>query len=98
MPDFHPNCNPGNYLSGIQQTCTTFTKPISFFQLYFTIDLINFVFCHTNAYVWKNISNKQSYANCQGAWLETNCKKIINFVSLLICQGLVKANTLSRYW
>ena len=61
IPNFHPNHYPGNYVPVSQQTRTTFTKPIDFliFFFFFTIDVINSTVCHTNAYVWKNIINKQ---------------------------------------
>ena len=82
--DFNPNCNPGNPVPVSQQTRTTFTKLIDFLKLFFTIDVVNSIACRANAYAWKNIINKQSYANCQGAWVETNVKEIMNFIALLI--------------
>ena len=60
--------------------------------------MVNSIACHANAYAWKNIINKQSYANCQGAWVETNVKEIMNFIALLIYQGLVRVNTFTHCW
>ena len=55
-----------------------YVPPIEFFQLYFTDDMINDLSLHTNAYAWANITQKQYYADQQGA-----CQTISSVSSVL---------------
>lgn len=81
IPDFHSNHNIGNHVQISQQTFILSLSQQIFLKFVFTIDLVKPVLCQKCAYAWKNISNKQSYANRQGAWTETNSKEIMKSVA-----------------
>jgi len=44
------------------------------------------------------INSKQSYADKNGAWKETNPAEMKKFIACLVYQGLVKVPTYHRYW
>ena len=95
-PIFQPTRAPGLYMNRV--TRGSMTKAIDFFQLFFTVELINEICTHSNAYAWINKTNKQSYANTQGAWNETSYEELKKLIGLLIYFGLTKVNSYDRYW
>ena len=95
-PIFQQTRAPGLYMSRV--TRGSMTKAIDFFQLFFTVELINEICTHSNAYAWINKTNKQSYANTQGAWNETSYEELKKLIGLLIYFGLTKVNSYDRYW
>lgn len=92
---FEPNRVPGAY---INESFLRSSKEIEFFQLFFDNKIIETIVENTNKYAWANISKKQSYADKNGAWVETTPAEIKNFISLIIYQALVKVPTYDRYW
>ena len=74
-----------------------YVTPIEFFQLYFTDDMINDIRLHTNAYAWANITQKQYYADQQGAWKDVTPNELKS-LALIIYFGLVKVNHFHDYW
>ena len=98
LPNFTPNRTPENHFENFQQTCNTLTKPVDFFQLFFTDEVFWTIAQHTSSYPWINIAKKQTYCNTRGAWKETDSKEIKAFIALLLYQGLVCANRIDRYW
>ena len=85
-PIFQPTRAPGLYMNRV--TRGSMTKAIDFFQLFFTVELINEICTHSNAYAWINKTNKQSYANTQGAWNETSYEELKKLIGHLIYFGL----------
>ena len=71
---------------------------IEFFQLYFTDDMINDIRLHTNAYGWANITQKQYYADQQGAWKEVTPNELKRLLALIIYFGLAKVNHFHDHW
>ena len=71
---------------------------IEFFQLYFTDDMINDIRLHTNAYAWANITQKQYYADQQGAWKEVIPNELKRLLALIIYFGLAKVTHFHDHW
>ena len=46
------------------------TKAVDFFQLFFTMELLNEICNHSNTYGWMNVGNKLTFGNSEGAWEE----------------------------
>ena len=68
-----------------------YVRPIEFFQLFFTDDMINDIL-HTNAYVWAIVAQKQYYTDQQGTWKEETPNESKRLLALIIYFGLVKVN------
>ena len=95
---FSPNRPSGNNLNNIHVTRNNLSKPIDFFELFFTDEITNSIVEHTNAYAYIQITKKVSYSTPQGSWKETNPAEIKNLLALMLYQGIVKASTTCRYW
>lgn len=52
LPECSPNRPPGSNVNTGQATRNNFTKPISFFKLFFTDAIIDTIVKHINAYAW----------------------------------------------
>ena len=61
LPNVTPNHTPGNHFENPQQTRNTLTKPVDFFQLFFTDEVLRTIGQHTNSYAWINIAKKQTF-------------------------------------
>ena len=68
--------------------------------MYFTDDMINDICWHTNAYAWANIyiTQKQYYADQQGAWEEVTPNELKRLLAVIIYFGFVKVNYFHDYW
>ena len=75
-----------------------YVRPVEFFQLFFTDDMINDIGLHTNAYVWAIIAQKQYYADQQGTWKEVTPNESKRLLALIICFGLLKVNHFHDNW
>ena len=85
---FQPSRTPGLHDIG-RITCGSMTKAIDFFKLFFTIEILNEICVHTNAYAWINILNKSSYANSDGTWNEMDVQELRRLIGLLVYFGLI---------
>ena len=74
------------------------TKAVDFFRLFFTLELIQEIVKHTNAYAWTVIEKKQAYADKWGAWKETSVEEIEKLIAIILYFGLVHVNTFQDYW
>ena len=90
LPNFMPYRTLGNHFENFQQTCNTLKKPVDFFQLFFTDEVLRTIAQHTNSYAWINIAKNQTYCDTGRAWKETDSKKMKMFTALLFYQGLVR--------
>jgi len=66
---------------------------MDFFQLLFTLEILQEISTHTNAYAWK----KQHYGEKDGSWQETTPSEIHLLIALIIYCGLVKVGCFHRY-
>ena len=77
----------------------TMTTAVEFFNLFFTIELINRIVNHTNSYAFQHIATHQSYSEKDGFWLETNADEIRRLIAILIYFGLIRvSDTVDNYW
>ena len=81
LPNFTPNRTPGNHFENFQQTCNTLTKPVDFFQLFFTDEVPRTIPQHTNSYTRINIAKKQTNCDTGVAWKETDSKEMKTFLA-----------------
>ena len=77
----------------------TMTTAVEFFNLFFTVELINSIVNHTNSYAFQHIATHQSYSEKDGFWLETNADEIRRLIAILIYFGLIRvSDTVDNYW
>ena len=69
-----------------------------FFQLFFSVHILQDIVTHTNSYAWGVIEGKQSYADKSGAWTDTSPGEITNMIALILYCGLVDVSSFHRYW
>jgi hypothetical protein len=74
------------------------TKAVDFFQLFFTMELLNEICNHSNTYGWMNVGNKSTYGNSEGAWEEMSFDELKKLIGLIIYFGLTNVGTFERYW
>lgn len=76
-----------------------FTRAVEFFNLFFTVELINNIVSHTNSYAYEHIETHQSYAKRDGSWLECTADEIRRLIAILIYFGLVRvSDVVDNYW
>ena len=88
-PKFSPTRPAGLHLEG-PHIRNTMVKPIEFFRLFFTQEMVDKIVLHTNTYGYIHITSKK-YTNLDGSWKETTSDEIFRLIALLIYFGLVKA-------
>ena len=83
---------PGNHFENFQQTRNTLTKPVDFFQLFFTDEVLRAIAQHKNSYTWINIAKNQTHCDTWGVWEETDSDEMKAFIALLLYHGFFHAN------
>ena len=75
-------------------------KAIDFFNLFFTVEMINSICTHTNSYANQHIfEGTQTYAKTDGSWQDVTPDEIKKLIALLIYFGLVKVvGNVEKYW
>ena len=72
---------------------------VEFFNLFFTVELINNIVTHTNSYAYEHIETHQSYAKIDGRWQEATADDIRRLIAILIYFGLVRvSDAVDIYW
>ena len=77
------------------------TKAIEFFNLFFTLEMINSICRHTNDYANQHIfeGTHQAYAKSDGSWQDVSPNEVKKLIALLIYFGLVKVvGSVDKYW
>ena len=77
------------------------TKAVQFFQLFFTIDMVDSICSHTNSYAYEHIfqDTYSSYAKSDGSWPDVTANEIKRLIALLIYFGLLKVvGDVDKYW
>lgn len=100
IPQFTPNRPPGVDIDQVLLR-NSMTTALSFFQLFFTAQMVANIVSHTNSYAWEHISDgtHKAYASSDGSWAETTSDEINQLIALLIYFGLVKVTSLTdKYW
>ena len=95
IPPFRPSRPAGVHFE-LPLLRHTMTTAVEFFQLFFTIDMINSIVTHTNSYAHEHIfeGTHSSYAKSDGSWQDVTADEIKRLIALLIYFGLVKVVTL----
>ena len=90
-PQFTPAREPGIHLEG-PLLRNSMVKPIDFFRLFFTKEMVESIVLHTNtnAYIHIAAGGYKSYTRPDGSWQETTSDEIHRLIALLIYFGLVK--------
>ena len=76
-------------------------KPIEFFCLFFTQEMVDKIVLHMNTYAYIHITQYASkkYTNLGGSWKETFSDEIFRLIALLIYFSLVKVTgEVDKYW
>ena len=73
------------------------TRALDFFQLFFSVHILQDIVTHTNSYAWGVIEGKQSHADKSGAWTDTSPGEIRNMISLILYCGLVDVTSLLEH-
>ena len=74
---------------------------IDFFNLFFTVEMINSICVNTNSYANEHIfqGTHQTYAKSDGSWQDVTPDEIRKLIGLLIYFGLVKVvGNVEKYW
>ena len=75
------------------------TTAVEFFNLFFTVELLNGVVTHTNSYAYQHVITHQSYAKSDGSWQEVTEDEIKRLIAILIYFGIVRvSDTVDNYW
>ena len=75
------------------------TTAVEFFNLFFTVELINSIVTHTNSYAYEHVITHQSYAKSDGSWQEVTGDEIKRLIAILIYFGIVRvSDTVDNYW
>ena len=76
-------------------------KPLHFFQLFFTAEMVESIVLHTNTYAYLHIAEGgyKCYTRPDGSWQETTSEEILRLIALLIYFGLVRlVGNVQTYW
>ena len=71
---------------------------LSFFQLFFTAEIIMQLVTFTNTYAWMHILDIPSHSLQDGSWLETNPVEMSSFLALVLYFGLIRVQDVEKYW
>ena len=97
---FTPRCAAGiNF--GRPLVRNTMTRAVDFFNLFFTVRLIESIVEHTNPYPYAHImdGSHKSYAQPNESWQEVTLDEIKKMIALLIYLGLVRVGqSVECYW
>ena len=77
------------------------TKAVDFFNLFFTVEMIDSICRNTNDYANQHIfeGTHKSYAKTDGSWEDVTQDEIRKLIGLLIYFGLVKVvGSVEKYW
>ena len=77
------------------------TTALKFFQLFFTMGMVNSIVTHTNSYAQEHIfqGSHGYYAQPDGSWQDVTADEIKPLIALLIYFGLVKVvGDVDKYW
>ena len=75
------------------------TTAVGFFNLFFTVELINNIVTHTNSYAYEHIVTHQSYAKSDRSWQEATGDEIRKLIAILIYFGLIRVSyTVDNCW
>lgn len=94
-----PNVNPIEYTAtpGLKYLPEG-NKPIDYFNILFTDELLDLLVEETNAYALE-IFFKMSHQNARITnWIDTNKLEMKKFLSLVFHMGTIKLNRLEDYW
>ena len=100
LPQFTPAREPGIHLEG-PLLRNTMVKPMEFFRLFFTNEMVDSIVLHTNTYADIHIASgsRETYTQGDGSWRETTADEINRLIALLIYFGLVKVvGDVDKYW
>ena len=100
QPQFTPVRPPGIHLEG-PLLRNSMVKPLHFFQLFFTAEMVESIVLHTNTYAYLHIAEGgyKCYTRPDGSWQETTSEEILRLIALLIYFGLVKlVGNVQKYW
>ena len=77
LPAFTPD-RPAGVHFDVPLLRSTMVKAVDYFNLYLTVDMIDFIVNHTNSYAWEHITDNshRTYALPDGSWQETNRDEI----------------------
>ena len=92
---FSPSRNPGPHID--RHSLRTKKHCSRLFLFIFDQQLIEKIVRHTNECAHVTILNKLTYADKDGAWVETTPVEIRYLITLLIYQGLARFNSFKRY-
>ncbi|XP_067045430.1 piggyBac transposable element-derived protein 4-like isoform X2 [Acropora muricata] len=79
----------------------TMNRAVDFFNLFFTVEMINSIVDHTNSYAYTRImeGSHTSYAQRDGSWKEVTADEIKRMIAILIYFGLVRiGHSVQWYW
>ena len=99
-PKFAPTRPVGLHLEG-PHIRNTMVKPIEFFCLFFSQEMVDKIVLHMNTYAYIHITQYASkkYTNLGGSWKETFSDEIFRLIALLIYFSLVKVTgEVDKYW
>ena len=99
-PAFNPSREPGIHLEG-PILRNTMERPIDFFRLFFTKEMVERIVTHTNAYAYIRVGSgsHKTYTSSDGSWKDTTSDEIYRLIALLIYFGLVKVvGDVEKYW
>ncbi|XP_029183653.1 piggyBac transposable element-derived protein 4-like isoform X3 [Acropora millepora] len=77
------------------------TKAVEFFNLFFTVELVNNIVNHTNSFAYEQAmaGSHQTYTREDGSWQEVTANEIRRLIALLIYFGLMRASdSVDNYW
>jgi len=77
------------------------TKAVEFFNLFFTVELVNNIVNHTNSFAYEQAmaGSHQTYTKEDGSWQEVTANEIRRLIALLIYFGLMRASdSVDNYW
>ena len=97
LPPFSPSRTTGFHPNNMVFR-GNMNKALDFFRLFFTIELIQEICQHTNAYGWFHVEKKPYYGDKRGAWIETNPEEIDRLIALILYMGIVRVSSFHRYW
>lgn len=82
------------------QNCpfTHYSKPIDFFHLIFTKELLNDILSWTNARATERIDNEKRRKNKMKLWFNMEEKELKAFLGVLLTMGIVRMPGIHCYW
>ncbi|XP_059168114.1 piggyBac transposable element-derived protein 4-like [Physella acuta] len=100
LPKFRPAKQPGIHLSQTGEKLTKsaareFLSPVSFFKLYFTVDLVKTIVMYTNKYAAHCGPTRPSVFK---GWYNLSIDEFYSFLGLLMYMSIVQAPSVAKYW